>query len=184
MSLIQSITSQENLLSTRDHFQKTLKETLGKRLGKSFGQRDFDELIAKLLGAKDFNTAMGMVPAHKPASAVHDEHYTVSSEYNALCAVVTGLLAQNYLPNVELYGMLDELIFVHVGSTKEISDMVNNQGYQRQLLELQRVGALSSVYEPLADEADMTVNDLRACVQEATRNQVRFLDIRSFLLAE
>jgi hypothetical protein len=178
MNLIDTVSSKNQLLAIRDHFQSTLKHSLGSRLGKAFGQRNFDELTAKLLGSTDFNTAIGVVTKHTQAEASDDaDHYSVASEYNGFCAVIAGLLYKDYISENELYDVTDEVVFDQIGTSKSVSNNINNQGYEKQLYELNARCAISALYFPLSEVTGLTLPDLKRCVLEATRSRVKVFDV-------
>lgn len=60
MNLLDRIYSTQEALSFRDHVAKVLKDDLTL----NFKQRKLDELVAHILGAKDWNTVMGAKPAY------------------------------------------------------------------------------------------------------------------------
>lgn len=179
MNLIDSIQNKDELINFRNHVQGVLKRRLGARIGKSFGQREFDELTAEVLGVANLNTALGILAnregAEPPLKA--DDRYCVSSELNGLCSVIAGLLAQDYVSEADLFDVLDDLVFEHVGTSKAVSDNINNQGYERQIMALKAQMALSCVYEPLSEAAGLKLSDLKKAVDLATRSRVREFDV-------
>jgi hypothetical protein len=178
MNLIDTVSSKNQLLAVRDHFQSTLKHSLGARLGKAFGQRNFDELTAKLLGAADFNTAIGVVTKHTQAESSNEaDHYIVASDYNGFCAVIAGLLYKDYINENELYEITDEVVFEHIGTSKSVSNDINNQGYEKQLYELNARCAISALYFPLSEVTGVTVPDLKRCVLEASQSRIKVFDV-------
>lgn len=64
MSLIQYISTEDALLKERDRLGKVLETELSLKLGKT----KLNEKVAKILGAKDWNTALGVVRKSKQSS--------------------------------------------------------------------------------------------------------------------
>ena len=62
MNIIDKVKTRVELFSLRDHITKTLKQDLGLDLK----QRKIDEISAHILGAKNWNTAYGMVVSIDP----------------------------------------------------------------------------------------------------------------------
>jgi hypothetical protein len=143
--LIDHLDSPAALLATRDQIRKVLKNDLQINLKK---EHRLNEVVAHLLGAKDFQTAMGLV--EKKANT------------DSAC-LGTPLVAylHSRLGDVEVddlnEGLID-LIYDALGTSEQISDL-NNAGLAAQCHQLLSQGYARNLMDELTTLTDHRIND-------------------------
>lgn len=173
MKLIDRIHSEAELKSVRAQVGRVIY----KRLGSALGQRKLDELVADLVGAKDFNTALGLarmgesipkgVEVHNAMKSVHSSMGNTKENIAGWYCVMLGLERQGYATGDDIQEMLDDSVFDSVGSSKWISDNVNNQGWENQIQAIAAEMCLSQLLFRTSELTGITENDLRRCVAES-----------------
>lgn len=167
MKLIDRINSEEELKSVRDQLGRVIKE----RLGSGLGKRKLDEFTADFLGAKDFNTALGIARMAEsiPVGVETNKKASKSDEFDVLGwnSVLKGVAWEGYASEEEVQDLLDECVDDHVGMSWAISEEINNQGWIRQIAAIASTMSLSHLKIGLSEMTGIQVNDIERCLNEA-----------------
>lgn len=172
MQLINRIENTTDLKSFRDHVGRTIE----RRLGSPLKGRKLDEFTADLLGVKDFNTALGLVGVNESipkgvitqyTEATHSSNANTPSNIGAWVRVLMGLAEEGYTEHEDMQDLLDETVFDFVGSAKNISDAVNNQGWDVQVGAIASQMALSQLRFRVSEITGVLEDDLKRCVAES-----------------
>lgn len=169
MKLIDRIESKAELKSVRDQIGRVIEA----RLGSPLKGRKLDEFTADLLGAKDFNTAMGLMGiAESIPKGVESFRKTPGSNRNdevnvkAWYYVLLGVVKDEYADEADLQDMLDHSVDDFVGTSHWISDNINNQGWERQIQAIASEMALSLLRHRVSEITGITEPDLDECVNK------------------
>lgn len=171
MHIITQMTSVDQLKAYRDHVGRVLDRKCGSPKG-----RKLDELAAELAGAKDWNTAVGMIKRQADA-LLEPDSYKLPSEVpdmswvNGCHAVLLGLVSNKLITEADLDLLMDEAVDQLVGTSQWISDNVNNQGYVEQLKAIsQHDGVLEFVAHHLAAKTGIRVDTLFENTDQASHD--------------
>lgn len=173
MNLINEFSDQKEFLNYRDFVRQVLENN-----GVNVKSRRVDEIAAQLAGARNFNTAMGMVKPRADDLLTPDT-YKMPLEIkgatapNALLlawdSVISGLVSGGYIAEADKDLMMDEAVDELVGTSQWISDNVNNQGQFTQLVHINRAHSLPLMWERVSDATGVTVAHLKECVEAAQK---------------
>lgn len=183
MKMVDRIHSEEELKSVRNQLGRVIKQRLGSKLS----NRKLDEFTADFLGAKDFNTALGLakmaesIPVGvevygKNVGPAHSSQSNTDANIKGWYRVLRAIVTQEYADEEDVQDMLDETVFDFVGTTKWISDNVNNQGWERQIQAIASEMALSHLRHRTSEISGVTEEDLKRCVAEAAAQVVNGTD--------
>lgn len=164
MNLINKIENREELISTRDHFGNVLKEhlSLNLKMGK------LEQITSYLLGSSDFNTAMAQAnKRNRPRITVDDlkdrKRYGVMADIRGI-EDTCGDLVVEYLSTkinqdelLELCPEMDQLVWESIGTSKHISNTINNMGLEVQIQKLALVTGMPWVWDKLNHLLDIHV---------------------------
>lgn len=173
MKLIDRIHSETELKSVRAQIDRVIQ----KRLGSALSQRKLDEFVADFIGAKDFNTAMGLVrmaesipqgvEVHKSMKPAHSSMANAEENIEGWYRIMLAIEKQGYATGDDIQEMLDDTVFDFVGTSQWISDNVNNQGWEAQIRAIAAEMCLSQLLFRASELTGITEDDLRRCVAEA-----------------
>lgn len=175
MKMIDRVHSVEELKSLRNQLHRVIKKRLGSKLGK----RKLDEFTADFLGAKDFNTALGLakmnesipvgVKVHPTTSfSTHSSNSNTDDNIKGWYRVLDAIVKQKYAEEQHVQETLDETVFDFVGTTKWISENVNNQGWERQIQAIASEMCLSQLRSRISEVTGIAEEDLKRSVAEAS----------------
>lgn len=169
MQLINRIENTDELKSFRDQVGRVIE----KKMGSPLKGRKLDEIAAEFLGAKDFNTAMGLVRMSESIpKGVETFRNTPRSNANhglniqAWYSVLLGVVKDEFADEEGVQDMLDDTVYDFVGTTKWVSDNVNNQGWERQVEAIASEMALSQLRDRVFELTGIPDSDLDRCVSQ------------------
>ncbi|MCP1674300.1 hypothetical protein J2T57_001402 [Natronocella acetinitrilica] len=146
MKLIDRIESKSELLAAKDRIAMVLRD----RLSLNLRQGRLNEVTAALLGARDWNTAVGVVSKreHEP---VADRRAAIAAE-----AFVGDLRDATNQDRLDVFCLaFDDLVFDHIGTSEAVSREINNQGpvaQIRALLEASGPGVFEEIIKAIGGE--------------------------------
>lgn len=180
--LISNMTSLNDLKAFRRYAGSVLAENLGSPIK----GRKLDELVAQLAGAKDWNTAVGIINKQS-ATLPEPNAYNPSQEIKGASApnglllawdsVISGLVAGGYISGIDKDLMMDEAVDELVGTSEWIADNVNNQGQFVQLVHINRAQSLPLMWRRISEATGITEDDLKACVEAARTEIMAYPDL-------
>jgi hypothetical protein len=151
MQLKSHIQSERVLLDERDHIKHIFASELSltPKLGK------LNHCTARLLGAPNWQTAMAQAQERQALSILNEDSplaptvriirdSDAAEQTRVFCEYINvrfGSVASDDVMD-ELIEAMDEVVWTHLGTTQFISDTVNNQGFETQLLSLLQASTL------------------------------------------